>query len=79
MDGNQKLVTPQSSNMEIVDSDIFYRSLFEHNPDSVFFLDTEGIIAKTNGAFSETLGYTKEEIVLSSLERFLPSSEISIV
>ena len=62
----------------IVDSDLFYRSLFEHNPDMVFFLDIHGIIAKVNGLFSETLGYTQEEIVLSPLEQFFPSSEISI-
>ena len=28
--------------------------------------------------FSKTLGYTQEEIVLSPLERFFPSSEISM-
>ena len=57
---------------------MFYRSLFEHNPDMVFFLDTDGIIAKANGVFSETIGYTQEEIVLSSLERFFPTSEIAM-
>ena len=66
------------SDKEIVDSDLFYRSLFEYNPDIVFFSDTHGIIANPNGGFSEILGYPKEEIVLSSLERFLPSSEISL-
>ena len=35
----------------IVNSDMFYRSLFEYNPDMVFFLDTHGIIAKANGIF----------------------------
>ena len=63
----------------IVNSDMFYRSLFEHNPDMVFFLDTHGIIAKVNGVFSETIGYTQEEIVLSPLEQFFRSSEISII
>ena len=61
----------------IVDSDLFYRSLFGYNHDMVFFLDTHGIIAKVNGVFSETLGYTQEEIVLSPLEQFFPSNEIS--
>ena len=63
---------------EVIDSDQFYRSLFENNLDLVFFADTYGNIAKTNGKFSETLGYSDEEIVLSSIERFLPSREISI-
>ena len=39
--------------------------LFEYNPDMVLFMDTDGIIAKVNGGFSETLGYTQEEIELS--------------
>jgi diguanylate cyclase (GGDEF)-like protein/PAS domain S-box-containing protein len=61
-----------------VDSDLFYRSLFEFNPDMVFFLDIHGIIAKENGAFSETLGYKQEEVALCPLEQFFPSSEIPI-
>ena len=44
----------------------------------VMFLDIIGIIAKVNRTFSETLGYTQEEIELSPFEQFLPSSEISI-
>ena len=66
----------QSSTNEIVDSDLFYRSLFEYNPDMVFYLDIHGVIVKVNGVFSETLGYTQEEIVLSPLQQFFPSSEI---
>ena len=34
---------------EIVDSDLFYRSLFEYNPDMVFYLDIHGVIVKVNG------------------------------
>ena len=62
----------------IIDTDQFYRSLFENNPDIVYFLDPLGIIAKTNEVFSEMLGYTKDEIVLRSIESFLPLSEISL-
>lgn len=59
----------------VVDSDLFYRSLFEYNPDMVFFLDTHGIIAEVNGTVIETLGYSKEEIVLNPLEKFFPANE----
>lgn len=62
----------------IIDTDQFYRSLFENNPDIVYFLDPLGIIAKTNEVFLEMLGYTKDEIVLNSIEKFLPLSEISL-
>ena len=60
-----------------VDSDLFYGSLFKYNPDTVFFMNTDGIITKENGRFSETLGYSQKEIELSSLECFLLTSEIS--
>lgn len=65
-----------SRTYEKMDTDLFYRSLFEFNPDMVMFLDIHGIIAKMNCTFFETLGYTEEETVLSPLEQFLPSSEI---
>jgi len=61
-----------------VNSDMFYRSLFEHNPDMVFYLDIHGIIAKANGVFSKTIGYRQEEIFLSPFEQFFPASEISM-
>jgi diguanylate cyclase (GGDEF)-like protein/PAS domain S-box-containing protein len=63
---------------QVVDSDQFYRSLFESNLDLVFYADTHGVIAKTNSKFCEALGYSAEETVLSSIEQFLPSSEILI-
>ena len=63
---------------EKVDSDLFYRSLFEFNPDMVMYFDNLGIIAKVNSTFSETLGYTEEEIALSPLEQFLPQSAITM-
>lgn len=62
----------------MINSDMFYRSLFEHSPDMTFFLDIHGIIAKVNGSFSEILGYTQEEVVLSSFEHFMPSSEMTM-
>ncbi|MEH7255301.1 EAL domain-containing protein, partial [Neobacillus niacini] len=62
---------------QLVDSDQFYRSLFENNLGMVFFVDTNGDIVKTNDQFLEALGYSNKEIVLNSVEQFIPSSEIS--
>ncbi|WP_428909990.1 EAL domain-containing protein [Niallia sp. Krafla_26] len=62
----------------IVDSDLFYRSLFEYNPDMVVFLDMNGIIANTNEGFSEKLGYTRKEMELKPFEELLLPSEIAI-
>jgi len=69
-------VNLHSGTNSVVDSDWFYRSLFEHNPDMIFFLDTHGVIARANELFCESLGYTQEEIALSPLERFFSSNEI---
>lgn len=60
-----------------VDSDLFFRSLFDYNPDMVLFMDVYGIIAKVNKGFSETLGAPIHEIELSPLERYISPEEIS--
>ncbi|OCA85958.1 hypothetical protein A8F94_14015 [Bacillus sp. FJAT-27225] len=59
------------------DVDMFYRSLFEHNPDMIFFLDNLGIIVKINDLFSETLGYTQEEMIVKPLKQFVSLNEMS--
>ncbi|WP_156291677.1 sensor domain-containing protein [Oceanobacillus salinisoli] len=56
-------------------SDLFYRSLFEFNPDTVFFLDREGVIAQVNRVFSEKLGYETNDVILQPLETFLPEKD----
>ncbi|WP_290443457.1 EAL domain-containing protein [Sporolactobacillus kofuensis] len=58
-------------------SDLFYRSLFDHNPDIVFYLDINGVITLPNERFSEFLGYDPKEIVLSKTEKFLQSDKVS--
>lgn len=73
---NENSTILPSVDNEVAYSDLFYRSLFEYNPSIVLFMDIQGIIAKPNDEFSEVLGYSNGEIVLSSLERFLPSDEI---
>ncbi|WP_053600495.1 EAL domain-containing protein [Bacillus sp. FJAT-18017] len=59
-----------------ITDDRFYRSLFEENPDMIFFLDNLGVIAKMNDLFSETLGYTQKEMVLKPLKQFVSLNEI---
>lgn len=73
---NKHSVTNHSRTNGLLDSDLFYRSLFTNNPDMVLFMDINGIIAEENGKFSKTLGYTQEDILLSPFDQFLPSNEI---
>jgi len=47
---------------KLKDSEIKYRSLFEHAPDSIILIDTKtGDIVDFNDQMNETLGYTREE------------------
>ncbi|MFK2825228.1 EAL domain-containing protein [Bacillus sp. B190/17] len=78
MDSNNKTMKLRSNHTEPDDLNLFYRAIFEHNPDTVFFLDTEGVIEKPNEGFSDILGYTKEEIVSNSIEHFLEESEVPL-
>ncbi|MEH7385419.1 EAL domain-containing protein [Bacillus sp. JJ1521] len=74
MDNN--IVKSRLKNNEMINSDLFYRSLFTFNPDMVFFADKEGIIAATNEGFTDALGYSKEEIALCPLEQIFIESEV---
>lgn len=56
--------------------DLFYQTLFDHNPDIIFYLDVRGVIVKPNNRFSQALGYDTEEIVLSTVEKFLRSKNV---
>ncbi|WP_340002237.1 EAL domain-containing protein [Oceanobacillus sp. FSL K6-0127] len=74
MDNNLK--EDRSNHDEVVDTDLFFRSLFTYNPDIVFFADKEGVIASVNEGFTDALGYSKEEIALYPLEEILLKSEV---
>ncbi len=76
-DITDRKISDQVSANQVVDSDQFYRSLFEDSLDMVIYTDIHGAIAKTNSKLSENLGYSDKEIVLGSMSRFLPSSEVS--
>ncbi|RHW36727.1 EAL domain-containing protein [Lysinibacillus yapensis] len=55
--------------------DTFYRSLFEHNPDIVLYLDREGVIAKAHQNLSRIMGYSVEDVSVVPLINYLPMHE----
>ncbi|WP_170289680.1 EAL domain-containing protein [Cytobacillus depressus] len=73
MDPNK---TPSKPYLEIADPDVFYRAIFENNPDTVFFLNPEGIIVMPNKGFTEILGYSEDEIAFISIEEIIYISEL---
>ncbi|MBP1931839.1 bifunctional diguanylate cyclase/phosphodiesterase [Ammoniphilus resinae] len=72
---NKKSMIIESVQGKMVTSDLFYRSLFHHHPDIVFSLDLRGNLLEANHAFSNILGYSKDEIY-GSFHRFFPTEEI---
>ncbi|OCA82140.1 sensor domain-containing protein [Pseudobacillus wudalianchiensis] len=78
MDLNNKKKNSQLNHTEPEELDLFYGAIFEHNPDTVFFLNTEGNIEKVNEGFFDIFGYRKEEILSNPTEQFLEESQISL-
>ncbi|MET1248998.1 EAL domain-containing protein [Sporolactobacillus sp. STCC-11] len=56
--------------------DLFFRSLFNSNPDIGFYMDINGVIALPNKRFSECLDYTNDEIILNKFDKFMPDKEV---
>lgn len=76
MAGTRKDSADIRYNSNTLSPDLFYQSLFDHNPDIIFYMDVRGVIVKSNDRFSETLGYDTGEIVLSTVEKFLRSKNV---
>lgn len=53
------------------ESELRYKSLFEHNPDPVLSLSLNGAIVNANPAFHEVFGYRHNELVGRSFEPFI--------
>ncbi|MCX7571476.1 PAS domain S-box protein [Tumebacillus sp. DT12] len=58
------------------ESEMRYRSLFEHNPDGVFMIDLNGVFTSINPAAEHITGYTENELIGRSYEFFTESEEI---
>lgn len=54
-------------------SDSKFRGLFDSAPDAIVVIDKNGIITLVNVQTEEMFGYTREELVGSSVEKLLPS------
>ncbi|GGA23135.1 sensor domain-containing protein [Psychrobacillus lasiicapitis] len=53
------------------DSHTFYQSLFEFNPDIVYFIDASGYLKKMNDVFFQKLGFTNHDEI-NSIGSLLP-------
>ncbi|SFG17680.1 EAL domain-containing protein [Sporolactobacillus nakayamae] len=74
-DNKRKKNTNLSTDHAIEYPDLFFRSLFEGNPNIAFYMDVNGVIALPNKHFSECLDYTNDEIILNKFDTFLPDKE----
>ncbi|MFC4409960.1 EAL domain-containing protein [Chungangia koreensis] len=51
--------------------DVFYRSLFDFNPDLVIYMDLDGIIAKTSKNLTNIFGYSIEEFTITPILNYI--------
>lgn len=58
-------------------SELLYRSLYEYNPDVVYFVNELGQLIQTNDEFFKVLGYLNETEI-QSIDLLLPSSQKSL-
>lgn len=61
---------------KIQESERMFRSLFEHNPHSVYYFDTEGNFRDANPKFEELSGYTSEELRGMSFSPFIAEKDM---
>ncbi len=62
--------------MEILKSELNYRTLFEHSNDGIFLLDLEGNHTRVNKKAAQMLGYTPKEIQGLSYKDLVAPEEI---
>ncbi|MDE1826918.1 MAG: PAS domain S-box protein [Thaumarchaeota archaeon] len=57
----------RTSSEILLETELRYRSLYEHSPDLLRTIDTNGQILDCNKTYAEKLGYSKEEILGKSI------------
>ena len=65
-DADGSIVAIQAISRDITDrkaAEQRYKSLYEHNPDVIFFLDRDGICTAINRAAEDLFGYAKEDVI----------------
>lgn len=60
----------------LMESEQRFRSMFENNPHSVFYFDTEGTFLGANKKFEELSGYSEEELKQMSFAQFVHPKDL---
>lgn len=63
---------------QLVESESRFRSLFENNPDSVLFQNSDGVILDANPASLALLNRPRQQVLHQSLWDFLPSDKVPL-
>lgn len=66
-------------NNNLIVSEQYYKSLFDHNPDIVYSLDLKGNFTSVNIAFEKNFGFTKEELIGKSALKFIYKRDVPFV
>jgi diguanylate cyclase (GGDEF)-like protein/PAS domain S-box-containing protein len=57
--------------LQLIEEEQYYKSLFENNPDAVFSLDLDGNFLSCNSALEDMIGYAKEELLNGNFEHLV--------
>lgn len=63
----------KTTHMQLKETEHRYRNLYENSPDLLRTINIDGIILDCNNSYSKKLGYTKNEIIGSSVFDFVAS------
>ncbi|TVY10386.1 PAS domain-containing sensor histidine kinase [Paenibacillus cremeus] len=62
------LYEKKKAELRLEESELRYKSLFEHNPDPILSLNLNGLITSVNPAMFEVMGYTEDDLLQKTLD-----------
>ncbi|MCZ8519273.1 MULTISPECIES: ATP-binding protein [Paenibacillus] len=65
------LYEKKKAELLLEESELRYKSLFEHNPDPICSLNLNGLLTSVNPAMFEVIGYPENELVHGTIERLI--------
>lgn len=66
------LYDKKKAEISLEESELRYKSLFEHNPDPIISFNLNGLITSVNPAMHNVSGYTEKELLHKSIHPYLP-------
>lgn len=69
---SRDITDKKENEKKLTESEVKYRTLFESSTDGIYYTDVEGNFVEFNEAFLKMLGYSKDELLNSSVRKVTP-------